>query len=388
MAAEGVVVDAAKRNRIVGEKRAILAEASAADNGNGVVRRRHDGSRAKRLALGMRHEIRAVAQVSRAEISARLVGRVHEDVVAIQLHGDDRVVEKWRRNLVVHLRGTDADEDGIRLEARDPEHGDEQRRLVAAYAVAVVEGEVNVVRRVARRRVLHREAHVADLLRDELVHRAHLVDWRGICTDAPHDFLDLVRHRGVRLFKVGNRDIPVPLRELLPVGRRGDAQVLALRPVGRHRRLGEHLRRVLDRPAVDDAIAVSDDGRDDIAKRIAHGDVLERARNGTVDPDGRADYRHRRLEDLHVGPLVLDAAFRHYAARLDVERLANLDSGNGARENFVERVVDIRGGRGVVGRLLQRRGEVDGAGLALGVDDFDEEYLALPVAKRVFNRQR
>ena len=259
MAAKGIVVDAAKQDRVVGEKRAVLAKAPAADDGDGVFRRRHDGGGAKPLATGVRHEIRAVAQIRRAEIAARLVGRVHEYVVSVQLHGDNRVVEKRRRDLVVHLCGADADEDGVRLESRDPEHGDEQRRLVAAHAVAVVESEVNVVRRIAGRRVLHREPHVADLLRDELVHRAHLVDGRGICADAPHDLLDLVRHRGVRLLEMGNRDVPVPLRELLPAGGSGDAQVLALRPVGRHRRFREHLRRILRRPAVDDALAVRDD---------------------------------------------------------------------------------------------------------------------------------
>ena len=107
---------------------------------------------------------------------------------------------------MVELRA-DVDEDRERLEAGKPQHRDEEPRLVTADAVAVVEGDVDIVRRIAWRRVLHRQSHVPHLLRDKL-----------------EDLLDrlqlsrLRRHRRVRLGEVRGAEVPVPLRNFGPVG--------------------------------------------------------------------------------------------------------------------------------------------------------------------------
>ena len=119
---------------------------------------------------------------------------------------------------------------------------------------------------------------------------------------------------------------------------------------------------------------------------MAHGDVPERTRQGSVDLHGRADDRVRRLEKVYVRPLVLHPALRRLAARYDVARLADLESGNGARQRLVERVVYVHRRGGVVRRLLERLREVDCARLAVRADDLDEDDLALSVPERVVER--
>ena len=59
-------------------------------------------------------------------------------------------------------------DDRVGLKARLAQHRNEQGGFVAADAVAVGEGQADIVRLVARRFVLDRDAHVADLLRDEI----------------------------------------------------------------------------------------------------------------------------------------------------------------------------------------------------------------------------
>ena len=207
MAAVGVVVESAEGERILDEERSVLREASLSGHHNGVLLGRDDGRGAQHIALRRRHEVRAVAQVRRQKVAARLVRRVHEHIFSVHLRGGDGVVEERRRHLFVHLRAASADEDGVRLESGDPEHRDEKRGLVAADSVAVVEGERHVVRRVAWRGVLHREAHVANLLRHELVDRLDEVEAGGlsVAVRGADDLHDFVGHRGVGLLEVGKR---------------------------------------------------------------------------------------------------------------------------------------------------------------------------------------
>ena len=99
-----------------------------------------------------------------------------ENVFLTTLHRHYRVVEERLGDFGVELRA-DVDEDGERLESRETQHRDEKPRLVAADPVAVVEGDVHVMRRVTGRGVLHGKAHVADLLGDELEDAFECLSW-------------------------------------------------------------------------------------------------------------------------------------------------------------------------------------------------------------------
>ena len=387
------VVEAEEVDARVEQHRAVLGERPVRDDPH-LVRL---GGRHLRdvqvLAVRRRHEVGAVAEVGRHQVAARFVRRVHQDeAVPVRrrgtgrAHGDDGVVEVGLRHLPVHLRAG-VDEDGIRLEARDAQHRHEERRLVAADAVAVAEGDLHVVRRVAGRGVLHRQAHVADLLRHPLVERLDPRQFRRV--RRRQDLLHLVRDAGGRLLEVRDAQVPVPLRERRPVLRGRDAHVLHLRVKGRHVRLLERLRRVRDRPRVADAAVRQRLFRVvHVAERVAHGGVDERALLRRDEGDGAVEHRHRPFEHRDVRELVLDARLEVPAARRILQHVADLEPGDGADDLARLRVVDVLARRGVVRRLLRRRRDVDRALDAVRADGRDAHDLRDAVAAVEADRDR
>ena len=90
--------------------------------------------------FGPADQITLVAIVGGQQIARVLVGRVHEDVFALgQFHADDGVVEKRIGHFLVQLRA-DIDQHRIGVQSRHPQHRHQQRRLVPANAVFLVEG--------------------------------------------------------------------------------------------------------------------------------------------------------------------------------------------------------------------------------------------------------
>ena len=297
------------------------------------------------------------------------------------------MVEERLGNLGVELRA-DVDEHGIRPEAGEPQHRHQERRLVAADAVAVVEGDVDVMRRIARRRVFHGKAHVPDLLGNELEDAPDGLVFRlasQVLRQLPH----LRDQRGVSLREMRRAEIPVPLRDLGPALGRRDAHVLHLRVEGRHLRLGKRLRRVGDGERVHDGPVVERTfRRDNVAERMANRLLSDRQRRRRPDLEGRADDRTRPFHHRDVGPLALRPRLEHLAVRLHVDGFADLEAGDAADDLAVEGVVDVRRHRGVVGLLLHRLRHVDLPLDAVRADCADIGDLAEAVALQIVERSR
>ena len=310
----------------------------------------------------------------------RLVRGVHEPVaVRTLLHGHDGVVEIGPRHLGVHLRAH-VDEHGVGADAGDAQEHGQERGLVAADAVAVLERDVHVVRLVAGRAVLEGEPHVADLLRHELEHGAELRLVRGASrNEAAH----LVRHRRRGGGEVRRAEAPVPARDGGPVLRRGEADRLHARGERRHVRLGERLRHVAHVPPQERAAGGERTVRrahDRFLEGMAHDDVSHGVRVGLVHGVHGGEDRRGVLEELHVRPRAGHAGLARALCVADMAHLAHGEAGDGAAHLLVERVHDVRIERGVVRGDLERAREVHGADLSVGAHDFDGEDLRVAVA--------
>lgn len=350
----------------------------SADGGNG------RGEEA--FAPGARHEVRLVREVGGQQVLRRFVRRIHQEVArGGARHGDDGVVEVRRGDLGVHLR-TGVDEDGVGLHAREAQEGDEQRGLVAADAVAVLEGESDVVRLVAGRVVLQREAHVADLLGDEPEEGANPFVLRPTRL---RQRADGVRHRGRRAGEVGGAEVPVPARDGGPAGNRREAQRLHGAREGRHVRLGEGLRHVAGGPG--EQTAPIGEGavrraRHRVRAGPAHGGVDEREAGGRVDGDDGREDRSRLFEEGRIRPRPPHPGLPRTAPDADVADLAHGETGHRAGERAVEGIDNVRIQGGVVRRRLQRAREVDGAHDAVRPDDLHREDARVAVARAVVER--
>ena len=233
------------------------------------------------------------------------------------------------------------------------------------------------MRGVSGGRVLHREAHVAYLLRNEGEYAPHVAA----------ELLDLRGHRRVGLRHVLLAQAPVPARDLRPVPRRRDAHVLHLGVERRHVRLGERLRGVSGGEEVHGrAVRAVRHVRRHVAKRVPHRDAHDRQLLGRSHLVGGADDRAFPLHDGEPRPLPLAAGPQLPPPGLHVHGVADLEAGDGADDPAVERVVDVLGHRPVVGGLLHRRGDVDLSLAAVGAYRADVLNLGLAVALRVVER--
>ena len=127
------------------------------------------------------------------------------------------MIEEGAGDLRVHLR-SGVDEHGEGLDPGDAAHGHKQRGFVAADAVAVVEGDVDIVWFIAGRIVLERQTHIADFLRDELEERANP---SPLIRTTLHKPIDRVRHRRRGPREVRLAQLPIPAGHRRPVLDRG-----------------------------------------------------------------------------------------------------------------------------------------------------------------------
>ncbi len=325
---------------------------------------RHDAGGPQVFAVRTRHEIGPPVEIGGQQILAGLVRRVHEDVAVFPvrvLDSDDRMVEVGGRDFGVHLL-PDLDKHRVGLIAGDAEEGDEQSGLVAADAVAVVEGDVHVMRRIAGGLVFHREPHVAHFLRDKVVDLAHVAS----------QFRDFVRHGRRRFRQMRRAQPPIPRGKFPPRGECGSADALDLRIERGHVGLGEDLGRIRGDPRMHDRpVRPGFLGGGHIAQRMAHRLLSERqGRRG-----GHADRLFQdRQRPGHLGEkreLVLHARGEIGAHKRIAKRLADLQAGDGAGNDAVERIVDVGGGGRIVRRLAHRRRNIHRAPHAVRADDAD-----------------
>ena len=281
------VVDATKRNRRLEEHRPIAGERGGRIDVQRILLRRRHRRGLQLLALGTAHEVTVVAQIRREQVLRVLIRRIHENIVGVGsrsrrmvfcsflcttrtpnsdffFHGDNGVVEERLGHFGIELRA-DVDEHGECLKARKPQHRDKETGFVTANTVAIVEGDVHVMRRIPRRRVLHCQPHIPHFLRDELEDRLKRLQ-----------LLHLRAHRDVCLREMRGAKVPVPLGDLRPVFGGRDADVLDLRIEGWHVRFGERLRGIGHREGMDKrAVRELRHIGDDVAERIANCDLLQ-----------------------------------------------------------------------------------------------------------------
>ena len=278
------VVDAGVNARQFGDEVAFLVEFAFQNFGGHVVLDRLLGHGHERFAFRPADEVAGVRFVGRNEILLGLGRRVHDDVFALLVNdGVDGVVEPGVGRILVFL-GTDQDEDGIRFQTGHAVQGAKQRGLVAADAVAVLEGYLDVVRLIAGGDGLGREAAVADLLGDPAVKRFGFLPYRLLAfRQLFGERLHLGSCRGHSRFA----KINVPLGDLLPA--RNGAEIISLAGdvEGRHGGFREDLGNVADFPAVVDGVVgflfLLHYGAGDLE---ALGDVSQRFRFRGVDFDG------------------------------------------------------------------------------------------------------
>ena len=247
-----------------------------------------------------------------------------------------------------------------RLESGQFEHRDQQRRLVAADAVAAVEGHRNVVRLVAGGLRFGGDAHVADLLGDELEERHDLL---LRCAAVPDQFGGFRPDCGGDRVEPRTAHLIIPAGDLLPVLRGAGEQPLDGGVHWRHPRFGNHLRHVPGDPGVEDAAVFAFLLK---THRAGHF-ILDRLRGqrpafGRVDPHLIVEEGDIRLQHVVAGPLPRNPRLEGGFPALDVEHVADFEAGDGDGEDFVRRVVDV----------APHLGGVDGfvAGGGVDLDDF------------------
>ena len=227
------------------------------------------------------------------------------------------------------------------------------------------------MRRIARRGVFHRQPHVADLLGHPLV---------DLLNVAP-DRLDLIGDRGCRLREMRTTQVPVPTRQSRPVVGGRDTQELRLRVERRHVRFGKGLRRIGGAPGMEDASVIElQFFMGDVAEGIADGPTLQRTLRGRDDVDLAVQQRRRQLEQGEIGKLVLHARTDVAVLRAVAEDFTDLEARDRADQATVLRIVDVRRRRGVVRRILRRRGNVDRPLRPVLGDDFHLDDLGRAVA--------
>ena len=248
------------------------------------------------------------------------------------------MVEVVVRHLVI-LGRPGHEQHRIRLETGQLQHRHQQRRLVAADAVTLVEGHRHVVRLVAGGLGFGGDAHIADLLGDELEERHYLLLRRlrvfGQLTDFGFDF-------GSHRIQPGTAERVVPLGNLVPVGGSADHQALYAGVKLRHVRFGNHLRHIRRDPRVENAaVLLLLRKLHGAADRVFDRDGLERPVRRSVDGDPVLQHRGVALQQIEAAPDAghprLDLLFH----RPEPDDVADLQLRNRDGHDLVGGVVDI-----------------------------------------------
>ena len=367
--------------------RPILFECPLAHNENAVILGGLNLGYEKLLAVWCGHEIRAIAKISGHDVAARLVCGIHQNIAGLvgvfalrRANSGNRVVKIRKRNFLVHLCSS-VDKNGISLKSSNAKHRHEERSLVAADAIAIVERDIHIMRRITRGSLLHGKAHVAHFLRNPLVDRADLGDIVGILSERRDDVCHTVRDGRRRLGKMRKGKIPIPFGKLLPATHGGNLHILHLLIHRRHIRLLKSLRRILGRPSMHHgAIALLLGCILHIPERIANGHILERSILGRFDRHRIRENRTLPFKNADIGKMILDARHKRLALCLVCDDIANLESGNRADDLAIHRIVDVGGNGGIVCCLLSGLGNIYLANGAIQAFHKNLNNLGAPVA--------
>ena len=158
------VVDALKLDSGLGGEGAGLVEGGVGVEAGEVLVGGDDGGGEEGFAFGAGDDVAHVLEVGGEDVFGVFVGGVHEDIFALIVEGGgDGVVEEGLRDFFVFF-GTGHDDDGEGVDASDAEHGGEEGGFIAADAVAVFEGDGDIVGFIAGGFFFGGDAHVADFL--------------------------------------------------------------------------------------------------------------------------------------------------------------------------------------------------------------------------------
>ncbi len=244
----------------------------------------------------------------------------------------------------------------------------EQRRLVAADAVAVFERQADSVRLVPRRHILGGDSHVADLLRNELEETPDLLVAR--CRTG-NQLLNLLLHLRSRLLQRRLAELPVPARDIAPLAHRAEQHALHLRVERRHVRFREHLRHVAHLPRVQRATIRLR------CSRIVQGIRHCRAQHRMLDRQFRRrgnliiELHDRQIvfEDRIVAPRIGNARLAHDPAGRDMADIADLHAGHGEDQHLIRWVVDVRAHLAGINHHARVGRDIDGHRGSIRLDD-------------------
>ncbi len=172
----------------------------------------NDGGGFEGFAFGTGDEVAHVLKVGGEDVFGVFIGGVHEYIVAVVVEGGgDGMIEKGLGDFFVFF-GAGHDDDGEGIDAGDAEHGGEEGGFIPADAVAVFEGDGDIVGFVAGGFLFGGDSHVANLLGDEC--EEGFYDFLGGFTGG--EFACFGFHGGGGAFHAGKAEVPVPAGEVFP----------------------------------------------------------------------------------------------------------------------------------------------------------------------------
>ena len=208
------VVDALKVNGGVGGEGASLVEGCVGVEPGEVLVGGDDGGGAQGVAFGAGDDVAHVLEIGGEDVFGVFVGGVHEDIFALVVEGGgDGVVEEGLGDFFVFF-GAGHDDDGEGIDAGDAEHGGEEGGFIPADAVAVFEGDGDIVGFVAGGFLFGGDAHVANLLRDEGEERFDFFLGAFAVGEVEGGLFE----GGGGAFHSGEAEVPVPTGEFFPAG--------------------------------------------------------------------------------------------------------------------------------------------------------------------------
>ncbi len=371
-AAVHVVVNTVKGQRGSRRQRAVAVERTGGIDLHLVPGGGNHRRSLKRFARRRRHQIAHIGQIGGENFRRGFIGRVHQHVRPVfHPHAGDRMVEIAVRHLAVFFRAA-VEQHRISLQAGKPEHGRQQRRLVAADPVAFFKRDVDVVGFESGRFGLQRQPRVTDFARNELENRVDLLDFSRF---PGGQFLHLGFHFRRHLVQVRRGNIPVPARNLQPVGGGADQQPLRHHVSGRHGGFVENLRHVAGGPAVHDpAVLFRLIERDRSFHLVLDDPAFERKLRRGVDDIFVIMNRRAGLKHNKVRPYAADTLPERGLAAGHVDHVADLQVGNGHLQQPLVGVVNIGLHLARFGHDFGVRRHVDRRDRAVGTDHFKRDH--------------
>ena len=321
------------------------------------------------LAFGPADEIALVAVVIGQQIARVFIRGIHQRVLALgQFHAHDGVVETGIGHFGVALVA-DADEHRIGLESGQSQHGNEQRRLVAAHSVVLFKGQAHVMRFKTRTVLFRREAHVTDVFGDMIKQRLHAFQLRGRAIgEGGHGGFHGGRH-GVEMRFA---EIPIPLGNRRPVRERADQHALQHLRGRRHGRFVKHAGHIIDFPVISDAaVRIGGGGSLDRTRdRVTQGDLLEGRAGGRMDLIRCVPDVFTALKNIFLRKLTRNAGAFDGLAGDGVNDIAHLHLGQVHLKHLHVRVGNVFRHLAFVDGFLGIGGDIHGHHRAIRLDHF------------------